>query len=186
MFRRFFPTPIDDAPDETEPTDEIAPTDETEPADEIGPTDLAPASAPPPSDEPNLAALPVVGFTRRRMAMLLGVLVIGWIVILFARQVSEATTADGRAEAMVAANDQKRAELAGLERELDRIGQQKFIEQQARAYGLGGPKEIAFSLEASPPPLPSNAPGSAALRVGARTSVSPLERWLTLLFGPSD
>ena len=34
--------------------------------------------------------------------------------------------------------------------------------------------------------LAADAPGSAAQRVGARVSVSPLERWLTLLFGPSD
>ena len=57
----------------------------------------------------------------------------------------------------------------------------------ARAYGLGGRKEIAFALAPDAPPLASDAPGSAGLRVGAAASrVSPLDRWLTLLFGPGD
>lgn len=87
---------------------------------------------------------------------------------------------------MIMANTERRTALSGLERELESIQQQRFIQQQARAYGLGGPKEIAFTLQAEPPALDANAPGSAALRVGARTSVGPFERWLTLLFGPSD
>ena len=44
-------------------------------------------------------------------------------------------------------------------------------------------REIAFSLEADAPALPPDSPGSAALRVGAPTVVSPLESWLDLLFG---
>ena len=142
------------------------------------------APSPPPSGEPDLAALPIIGITRRRAAILLGALLAAWIVIVFARQVSEASNASGRAEAMVAANAGKRTALSGLERELERIQQQRFIEQQARGYGLGRPKEIAFTLEAGAPALDPNAPGSAAQRVGAHTSVSPVERWLTLLFGP--
>ena len=55
-----------------------------------------------------------------------------------------------------------------LERELDRIQQRRFILQQARANGLGGHKEIAFTLDSNAPPLAADAPGSAALRVGAR------------------
>jgi cell division protein FtsB len=118
--------------------------------------------------------------------MLLGVLLATWIVIVFARQVSEASAATGRAEAMLAANAAKRDEIAGLERELDSIQQPRYVLQQARAYGLGGPREIPFRLGPDAPPLDANAPGSAASRVGATLSVSPLERWLTLLFGPGD
>jgi hypothetical protein len=164
MLRRFLSMPTDDAPEERDPS---------------------PASGAPPSGEPDLATLPIVGITRRRTAILLGVLLAGWVIILFARQVSDASAATGRAEAMIAANTAKRTELAGLERELEQIQQQQFIGQEARAYGLGGPREIAFTLEVGAPPLDANAPGSAGLRVGARTSVSPLESWLTALFGPS-
>ena len=87
---------------------------------------------------------------------------------------------------MVADNAARRSEIAGLERELQRIQQQRFVVQQARGYGLGGPREIAFTLGASAPSLPPDAPGSAGLRVGAQTSTTPLDSWLTLLFGPGD
>jgi hypothetical protein len=136
--------------------------------------------------EPDLVALPIVGITRRRMATLLGVFLAGWIVIVFARQVSEASAATGRAEAMIATNAERRAQIAGLERELEQIQQPVFVLQQARGYGLGGSHEVPFSLAAGAPPLAANAPGSAAVRLGAPTSASPLERWLTLLFGPSS
>lgn len=166
MLRRT-PQPSDDAPDATGP----------------------PRSAVVPgvgASEPDLASLPIVGITRRRLAMFIGVLLAAWIVIVFARQVSEASAATGRAEAMLAANAAKRTEIAGLERELDRIQQPRYVLQQARSYGLGGSREIPFRLAEDAPPLDDNAPGSAASRVGASSSVSPLERWLTLLFGPGD
>ena len=66
------------------------------------------------------------------------------------------------------------------------IQRARFVLQQARGYGLGGAHEIPFTLAAGAPPLPPDAPGSASLRLGAPTSVSPLERWLTVLFGPGD
>jgi cell division protein FtsB len=160
MLRRFFP-PSEAAPEETGST----------------PSRRG-------SGEPDLIALPIVGLTRRRMAILIGVLVAGWIIIVFARQVTDASAATSRAEAMVATNAAKREQIDALERELGSIQQRQFILQQARGYGLGGSKEIFFSLAAGAPPLPSDAPGSAGSRVGAPSSVSPLDRWLTLLFGP--
>lgn len=164
MLRRFFPTPTEDAPSETDTT--------------------TPAGGRGAAGEPDLAALPIVGFTRRRMAILIGVLLAAWIIILFARQVTDAAAATSRAEAMIATNETKRTEIDALERELGSIQQRPFVLQQARGYGLGSSKEISFTLAAGAPPLPSDAPGSAGNRVGAPSSVSPLERWLTLLFGP--
>lgn len=167
MLRRIFPTPTDDAPHEA---------DTTTSASEGGVR----------AAEPGFGALPVVGLTRRRMAILLGVLLAAWIVIVFARQVSEASAATGRAEAMVATNAERRAQVTDLERELEQIQQQPFVLQQARGYGLGGSHEVPFSLAPGAPPLAANAPGSAAARLGAPPSLSPLERWLTLLFGPGS
>jgi len=164
MLRRFFPTPTEDAPDETGSTPSA---------------DARPATP----GEPDLAALPIAGITRRRMAILIGVLLAGWVVILFARQVTDAAAATSRAEAMVATNAAKRDQIDVLQRELGSIQQGLFVMQQARGYGLGGSKEIPFSLAAGAPPLPSDAPGSAGSRLGAPSSVSPLDRWLTLLFG---
>jgi hypothetical protein len=112
------------------------------------------------------------------------VVLAAWIVIVFARQVGDASAASSRAESMVAANAARRGDISGLERELDQIVQDRYVLQQARGYGLGGQHEIAFTLDVNATPLGDDAPGSAALRVGAPISVSPLERWLTLLFGP--
>ena len=165
MLRRILHPPTDDAPDDP---------DRSPAADDLG-FRVA---------EPDLAALTVVGITRRRIAIGLGVLLAAWIVVVFARQVSEAAAATGRAESMLAANAAKRADIDSLEGELALIQDPHYVLQQARAYRLGDPHEIPFTLAQGAPPLGPDAPGSAALRVGRPTSVSPLERWLTLLFGP--
>jgi len=135
----------------------------------------------------DLAALPIVGITRRRVAAMAGVLLATWIVMAFARQVGEASAATVRYEDIASANAALQTEVASLERELELIARQRYVEQQARAYGLGGARETAFTLAKDAPALPADAPGSAALRVGGRGDVvTPLERWLTVLFGPSD
>jgi cell division protein FtsB len=171
MFRRTDPLPPEDASDETED----------------GPAPDPPAGFQPfGPGGPDLSALPIAGITQRRMALLLGALIAAWIVLLFARQVSDASAASSRAEAMIAENATRHSEIAALERELDRIQQRRFIRQQARAHGLGGHNEIAFTLDPDAAPLPANAPGSAALRVGAPAAVSPLDSWLTILFGPGE
>jgi hypothetical protein len=140
-------------------------------------------------DQPtvDLAALPIVGLTRRRMAMIASALLAAWIVIAFARQVADASDAATRAGDIASGNAMLRLEVAAMERELEAIGRQRFIEQQARGHGVGGADEIAFTLGPDAPPLAADAPGSAAVRLGAETEdVAPLERWLTVLFGPSD
>lgn len=141
------------------------------------------AGQPGESAEPDLAELPIAGLSQRKVASLLGALVAAWIIILFARQVGDASAASARADAMIADNAARRAQVAALDRELARIQQSRFVLLQARAHGLGGRNEIAFTLDPDAPPLPSDAPGSAGLRVGAPDPVSPLDRWLTLLFG---
>lgn len=170
MIRRAAPPPSEDASDET---------GESVPEAQATFQPFGPGG-------PDLSALPIAGITQRRVAIVLGALIAAWIVLLFARQVGDASAASSRAEAMIAENAVRHAEIAGLERELDRIQQPRFILQQARAHGLGGHKEIAFTLDPDAPPLPDNAPGSAALRVGAPPAVSPLESWLSLLFGSDD
>lgn len=167
MSRRPASDPVDDAPED----------DPGAPGGRDGGTAIA----------PDLAALPIVGITRRRMAILMSALLAAWIVIAFARQVGEASDATARAQDIASTNAAMRIEVAALERELELIARQRYVEQQARAYGLGGSGETPFTLAPDAPPLPPDAPGSAALRVGARPDgVAPLERWLTVLFGPSD
>lgn len=171
MFRRTVPSPPEDPAESTE--DDGSP----EAAGRISPFGPRGPSV------PDLAALPIAGITQRRLAIIVGALIAAWIVLLFARQVGDAAAASGRAEAMIVENAARHAEIAALERELDRIQQPRFILLQARAHGLGGHREIAFTLDPDAPPLPDDAPGSAALRVGAPAAVGPLESWLRILFG---
>ena len=147
---------------------------------------LDPAAAASTRPTVDLATLPIVGLTRRRMAMIAAAMLAAWIVIAFARQVAEASEAATRAQDIASGNAMLSLEVAAMERELESIGRQRFIEQEARAHGVGGVDEIAFTLAPDPPPLAADAPGSAAVRLGAEVDdVSPLERWLTVLFGPS-
>lgn len=138
----------------------------------------------PPTADQLVRGLPIAGISRRRVAFLVGALVAVWVVVVFARQVGEASAATGRANAAAVANGQLTEQVAALQRELDLVQTTPYIVQQARAYGLGARGEIPFRLAPDAPPLPSDAPGSAALRVGTPTTPrSPLESWLTLLFG---
>jgi cell division protein FtsB len=93
--------------------------------------------------------------------------------------------ASSRAETMRSENTRLGAEVAGLERELALIQRQAYIEQQARQYRLGTPREIPFVIADDAPPLAGDAPGSASVRLGATGDRrSPVDSWLDLLFGP--
>ena len=136
---------------------------------------------------PDLSALPIAGIGRRQVGMLIGAILAIWIIAVFARQVGEASAASTRAEAMAAANAELRAEIAAAERELAFIQREAYILQEGRGYGLGRSREIPFALAPGAPPLAPDAPGSAAVRLGAPTErVTPFDRWLELLFGPED
>lgn len=132
----------------------------------------------------SLSDLPVAGLTRRRIGLLVAAMVAAWVIVLFARQVSEASDAAGRADAMRASNVSLQAQVAALTRERQLVESQAYVEQQAREYRLGTSREIPFILADDAPPLPSDAPGSAAVKLGASTRpASPLDSWLDLLFG---
>ena len=151
-----------------------------------GPDEIDPAAAVSTRPTVDLATLPIVGLTRRRMAMIAAAMLAAWIVIAFARQVAEASDAASRSQDIASGNAMLSLEVAAMERELESIGRQRFVEQEARAHGVGGIDEIAFTLAPDSPPLAADAPGSASVRLGAEVEdVSPLERWLTVLFGPS-
>ena len=76
--------------------------------------------------------------------------------------------------------------MAALQHERDVVQERSFIEFQARKWGLGNAQDQRFTLAQNAPPLPSNAPGSASVRLAPDpTPQTPLEAWLALLFGPS-
>lgn len=135
---------------------------------------------------PDLAGLPVAGLTRRRMLLLATVLAVAWLGFAFIRQVGDVTAASARSHALQAANRQLRTDIDALDGELRLIQRQAYIVQQARAYRLGSPREVPFTLAQPAPSLAPDAPGSAGVRVGAAEERhSPLEAWLSLLFGPT-
>jgi cell division protein FtsB len=141
-------------------------------------------AAPAPTTLATLADLPVAGLTRRRIALLIAALVAAWVIVLFARQVGEASEASTRADEMRAHNEALSANVVALEQELALIQRQAYIEQQAREYRLGAPREQPFILADDAPALALDAPGTAATRLGADAStVTPLDSWLDLLFG---
>jgi cell division protein FtsB len=180
MVRRPAPTPPDD---ELDPVVDAGSTDPGTP----GRTGRRRSAADPAVELPDLSSLGIAGLTRRHVAWLLGAVLAVWIVVVFARQVGDAQAATARVEQMTIDNATLTTRVEALSRELDLIKRQTFVEQQARAHGLGGPKEIAFTLAADAPRLPDDAPGSASVRLGAKAAqVSPLESWLTLLFGAGE
>jgi hypothetical protein len=155
------------------------------PRDDDEPDELDGRELPDGPGQPDLSGLPIAGITRRRVGFLVGAIVSAWVVIVFARQVGEASSAGVRVEAMRDRNTELAGRVAALQREHELIQRQEWIEQQARGYGLGDTGEIPFAL-AAPPSLPPDAPGSASVRLGGRTErPSPIEAWLSLLFGPS-
>jgi hypothetical protein len=134
---------------------------------------------------PDLSGLPIAGIGRRQLALILGAVATVWIVVLFARQIGDASAASTRAEDLAAANETLRDDIAGYRRELALIQRQEYVLIQARGYGLGKGREIPFSLAPDAPPLPPDAPGSASVRVGSDVGqATPFERWMELLFGP--
>jgi cell division protein FtsB len=138
-----------------------------------------------PADRIDLTGLSIAGITRRRVGWAAAGLLAVWIVIVFARQVGDATNASGRATQLAQDNAALVAEVESLQREVDRIVQPAYVAIQARGHGLGGAHEIPFALAPSVPEPVDGAPGSSSVRLGARVDrQTPLEAWLSLLFGP--
>jgi cell division protein FtsB len=166
--------PPTDPPGPRQPPDDVA----TAPADAV---DVAA------NDGIDLSSMSIAGITKRRVGWVCAALVAAWIVVIFARQASDGAAAATRADQVAADNAALAAEVAALEHELKLIQRPTYVSQQARAYRMGNPNEIPFTLDpsiASPGP---DAPGSASARVGAAEDrVTPFESWLSLLFGPAD
>ena len=157
----------------------------TEPPD--GPQDAADPAATAPSAPVDLSGLSVAGITRRRVGFAASTLVAIWILIVFARQVGDATDASNRAAQLAADNTALAAEVQALQDELDQITKPAHVAIAAHGYGLGDPKEIPFTLDPSVGAPVDGAPGSASVRLGATSDrQTPLESWLSLLFGPAD
>jgi len=132
------------------------------------------------------AALPMP-ISRRRLATVAGLLAAAWLVIAFGRQVGAASAATDRADQLRGANAGLRTDVNNLQDDLARVQDGRFVQLMARAYGLGGEGEIPFTLAAGAPTPGPSSPGAASVRLGARPSHdSPLDGWLSALFGPGS
>ena len=161
---------------------EHAPQPDREELEDDAPDAEAEAAAGP----PDLSSLPIAGLTPGRLLSLAALLAAGWIAIAFARQVGVAGDLTARADALRDSNAALETQVAELQDEIALVQRLEYIGLQARAHRLGSPLEIPFTLEAQAPPLPADAPGSAAVRLGAEPArPAPLEAWLTILFASS-
>jgi cell division protein FtsB len=173
-------------PARTTPSPERRPTDPQPdaPDDPTVTTSGDPATA---SDGVDLSSLSIAGITRRRVGWLTAALVSVWIVVIFARQAGDTAGAAARVDQMTDENRALAAEVASLEQELLTIENPAYIALAARQYRIGKDNEVPFTLDASVAAPGPDAPGSAALRLGPREhATTPLESWLSILFGPAS
>ena len=133
------------------------------------------ASAPP---------LPTNPITRRRLAIVVGAIVILWLVGVFAHQVTEAENAQNQADILRNRNAAMERDVASLRREVALIKQPAFVAEMARGYLLGTPGEVPFKIDPAAPSLAPDAPGSEGIvPVSHDKPTTPLEAWLEALFG---
>lgn len=104
-----------------------------------------------------------------------------WLVFVFGRVLTQLNEATERAAAVSAESAALQARLDAGQRELELVQTDAFQALQARSYGLGREGERAFGLDAGAPPPPTIVPLGGETTTLTRT---PLEAWLSLLFGP--
>jgi cell division protein FtsB len=110
-----------------------------------------------------------------------GILLAGWLLVVFAGALGEAEETARRAELLRAENAELRRRVEAGRTEIELIRTDLFLRLQARAYGMGESGERPFTLAEdapSPEPLPLLGGEEAA-----RSSATPLDAWLDLLFG---
>jgi type VI protein secretion system component VasK len=111
-------------------------------------------------------------------------LVAAWLLIAFGREVADAAAASDHAAALRQQNAQLAAQLAAIQVDMARTGDDAYVNVAARGDGLGARHEVPFALAPDAPSLAPDAPGSASQRLGAiPTPASPLDAWLARLFG---
>jgi hypothetical protein len=121
-------------------------------------------------------------FRLTRGHLIVGVLVIVgfWVVLSFGRTITQLNTATDREQQLSDETTALAAELEASHRELALVQTQGFQALQARAFGIGKPGEVNFSLQpGAPSPEPVVPLGSQNNRPAPQT---PLDAWLRLLF----
>ncbi|MEX2546275.1 MAG: hypothetical protein WD830_00635 [Chloroflexota bacterium] len=118
---------------------------------------------------------------RSHLALVALVIVAFWVVLSFGRTITQLNAANDRQTGLMAETAALSAQLDAGHRELELVQMDGFQALQARAFGIGAPGEIAFSLEAGAPVASPVTPLGSAGRAGE--AQTPLDAWLRLLFG---
>jgi hypothetical protein len=172
------------------PTDEVrhpARSAASDPAsfDDDGPAVVDSTTGADPRQPVDLSSISIAGITRRRVGWVAAGFLALWIVAVFARQVGDASAAAARATQLAEDNAALAAEVRSLQDEVDLVVRPEYVSIAAHGHELGDPREIPFTLSPSVAAPVDGAPGSASVRLGARQDrQTPLESWLSLLFGP--
>jgi hypothetical protein len=147
-----------------------------------------PRTSPDPAVEAQLATLKKqIGYGRKyrpgrsHVALIVLIVVASWVVLSFGRTITSLNAATDRQAALTAETAALTARLEAGHREMELIQTDAFQALQARAYGIGAPGEIAFSLDAAAPPAPQVTPLGGDANSG--TPQAPLDAWLGLIFG---
>ena len=122
----------------------------------------------------------------RRLLLLLGLAIAAvWLVFVFAGSIADGDRATAREQQVAAEANAMQARLDADKQELAIVQTDAFQRIQARAYGMGGPGEIIFSLPSDAPSPPPVTPlgASSADSASATAAQTPLDAWLSLLFG---
>jgi hypothetical protein len=118
---------------------------------------------------------------RSQLGLIILVVVAFWVLIGFARTLTQLNTATDREAVLSAESAQLSARLEAGRQELELVQTDAFQGLQARAYGLGSPSERAFSLETGAQTAPRIIPlGSVSSATEPQT---PLDAWLRVLLG---
>jgi cell division protein FtsB len=147
-----------------------------------------PRSSPDPAVEAQLATLKKqIGYGRKyrpgrsHVALIVLIVVASWVVLSFGRTITSLNAATDRQATLTAETAALTARLEAGHREMELIQTDAFQALQARAYGIGGPGEVAFALDADAPPPPAITPLGGDANSGA--PLTPLDAWMRLLFG---
>jgi hypothetical protein len=124
---------------------------------------------------------------RRLHFVLIGIAIVAvWLVFVFARALGDLDRATARQQAIAAEATTLALRLDADHRELELVQTDAFQSLQARAYGMGAPGEVVFSLPQDAPPPPAITPLGGSTQAAATRAAdgkTPLDAWLYILFG---
>ena len=125
------------------------------------------------------------GFRLRRLHLVLMLMaIVGvWLVFVFARALSDVDRATARQQTISPEAATLQARLDADHRELLLVQTDAFQRLQARAYGMGAPGEVVFSLPQDAPSPPPIVPLGASQPQPGSSTATALDAWLHILFG---